>query len=198
MHCVFCRTDCKLQLRVIRALEVKGSSGDKGLWKRCTKLTQCLICHVLSSYEIIFLHVSKVSLLSFTMDKRIKVLKKLYSVLGNLTNSVCISVPAASFILFFFWVTGQAERLLLLQPFLHTVIFPLLKYLQKKKKYIIAVALVPLLSHNLCFSPINILEMEMHHSFSLHLHPNKNLEMETFTVPSLVLGQGFSCSLVNM
>lgn len=51
-------------------------------------------------------HVWKVSLFSFTTDERIKGLKKrLYSVatLGSLTNSVCISVPAASFILFF-WV----------------------------------------------------------------------------------------------
>lgn len=84
--------------------------------------------------------------------------------------------------------------------FTHSYISPFETPLEKKKKkkIITAVALVPLLSHSLCFGPINILEMEMHHSFSLHLHPNKNLEMETCTVPSLMLGQGFSCSLVNM
>lgn len=125
MHFVFCRTDHELQLRVTRAAQVKGSRGEEGLWKGYIKLTQCLFCHVLSSYEIILLHISKVSLFFFTMDEIIKGLWKLYSVHGNLTNSACISVPAAPFIQFF-CLTGWVERSFLLQLFLHTVMFPLL------------------------------------------------------------------------
>lgn len=110
----------------LRALQVKDNRGEEGLWRGCTtKLTHSLICYMLSSYEIILLYVSKFSLLSYTMDERIKGLKKLYSVLGNLTNSVCTSVPAAPFILFFGWLGGWRD-LSFFNPFLHTIIFPLL------------------------------------------------------------------------
>lgn len=179
----------------LRALQVKDSRGEEGLWRGCTKLTCCLICYVLSSYEIILLYVSKVSLLSFTMDERIKGLKKLYSVLGNLTNSVCISVPAAPFIVFFGWLGGWRDRSSF-NPFYTPLYFPFSNTSSKKKKK--EQWLWFFYSLIICLGPISILEMKCTTLSHCTFHPDKNLEMEACTVPSFVLGQEFPCSLVNI
>lgn len=136
----------------------------------------------------------KVSLFSFKTAKRIKGLKKqFYSgvTLGSLTNSVCISVPAASFILFF-GVTGQVGSSLHLRSFLHTALLPLPWHLWWRKEQWLFFSLI-----NFAWAPWASMKWKCTVLSYRIFYSNENLEMEACALPPLVLQQSFSCGLGN-